>query len=407
LCAINIHSMGEFLQIVFYGGAFQGLLLSVFLFSIRTNKISNRLLGILTMCWGIVLLAFALQEKGLYEKYPHMVFVFDQLIFLFFPLLYLQVKYLLTSHTSFQPKDLFHFTPFLVSIGLFLNIFFMPTQEKIELFENRTPYLQTIEIILNEVISLQGIVYSILAILLIKKYQAKIKDYVSSAQKNNIKILYVGISLNLLSWSMGIADVHLRYFNIELGIDLFAVTYLILVLVIYAISYAALKSAEIFKLDLQTEFIGAKAIKKIVQRSADDNIASEGKYVAEESTESLEEANRELTRLNDKLLAYIEQEKPYLNPELSLPGLASSIDISRNQLSNVINQIHQKNFYEFVNQYRIDEVKKLMIDPSNKHLKLMSLAYDAGFNSKATFNRIFKQMTNLTPSQYISDQNSN
>ena len=62
------------------------------------------------------------------------------------------------------------------------------------------------------------------------------------------------------------------------------------------------------------------------------------------------------------------------------------------------------NFYEFINQYRIDEVKRLMDDPANKHLKLISLAYDAGFNSKASFNRIFKQMTEMTPSQYYSLQ---
>ena len=97
----------------------------------------------------------------------------------------------------------------------------------------------------------------------------------------------------------------------------------------------------------------------------------------------------------------MEENKPFLNPELSLPELAESLEVSRNQLSTVINKIHEKNFYEFVNQYRVNEVKRLMTDPANKHLKLISLAYDAGFNSKASFNRIFKQMTNMTPSQFF------
>ena len=99
----------------------------------------------------------------------------------------------------------------------------------------------------------------------------------------------------------------------------------------------------------------------------------------------------------------MENEKPYLNPELSLSELANSLNISRNQLSGIINQLHKINFYEFINQYRIKEVKQLMEDPSNKHLKLISLAYDAGFNSKSSFNRIFKQITNMTPSKFISD----
>ncbi|NPD45591.1 AraC family transcriptional regulator [Lentimicrobium sp. S6] len=76
-------------------------------------------------------------------------------------------------------------------------------------------------------------------------------------------------------------------------------------------------------------------------------------------------------------------------------------------MSNIINQKHQKNFYEFVNQFRVEEVKKMMIDPQNKHLKLISLAYDAGFNSKASFNRIFKQTTSMTPSQFIIDHQTN
>jgi len=89
---------------------------------------------------------------------------------------------------------------------------------------------------------------------------------------------------------------------------------------------------------------------------------------------------------------------------LSLQELADNLEVKRHQLSSIINQKHNKNFYEFINQYRIEEVKAMMTNPKNKHLKLISLAYDAGFNSKASFNRIFKQMTNMTPSQFISTQ---
>jgi len=245
-----------------------------------------------------------------------------------------------------------------------------------------------------------------LAILLIKKYQAKIKDFVSSTQRSIIKILYIGISLNLLSWTMGIVDVHLRYLNIELGIDLFAITYLILVLVIYAISYAALKSPEVFKLDLSSDKIHSvdfrilvKGTKEHGQENPDD---SANKSTAQQS--QLPDSG--LEKLNLQLVHFMEKEKPFLNPELSLPSLAQDLDMPRNQLSMVINQMHQKNFYEFVNQYRVDEVKRLMSDASNKHLKLMSLAYDAGFNSKATFNRIFKQLADMTPSEFFTRQNT-
>ena len=98
----------------------------------------------------------------------------------------------------------------------------------------------------------------------------------------------------------------------------------------------------------------------------------------------------------------MEKEKPYVNFDLSLQGLADKLHLSRHQLSNLINQQHHKNFYEFVNFYRVEEVKYLMRQPKNQHLKLISLAYDAGFNSKSSFNRIFKQLTEMTPSQYFA-----
>lgn len=393
--------MNEILEIIMYVGSIQGLLLSVFLFSIRTNKISNRLLALLTLSWGIVLLTFALKEKGLYEKFPHLLMSIDQLLFLFFPLLYLQVKYLLARHTKFQLKDLLHFLPFFISIIFNIDFFIKSGEEKINFIQNSTRYFNILEIVSNEVIASQGIIYSIMAINLIRSYQKKIKEYESTVDKSIIKVLYIGISLNLFSWSIGITGIHLEYLNIETGIDFFVYTYIVLVLVIYVISYAAVKSPEVFKLDIHTLRKDSLKIKNLTLKTSESKqyLASENE-ISKPDDQSIE--NPLLITINEQLIQYMEKEKPYLNPELSLPELANSLDISRNQLSGIINQFHKKNFYEFVNQYRIEEVKHLMGDPSNKHFKLISLAYDAGFNSKASFYRIFKQLTGMTPSEYIS-----
>ncbi|MEZ5082117.1 MAG: AraC family transcriptional regulator [Bacteroidales bacterium] len=395
--------MNETIRIILYLGAVQGLLLSVFLFSIRTNKISNRLLALLTLCWGIVLLTFALIQKGLYQKYPHFIMSVDQLIFLFFPLLYLQVKYLLESHTKFHRLDLFHFLPFLLSISFNLDFFLLPGEEKLFLTDNPTKYFNIIEIVSNEIIALQGIIYSILSIRLIRTYQKKIKDYQSTLDKSIIKVLYVGISLNLFSWVIGTVGLNLEYLNVDIGFNYFVYTYLILVLVIYIISYAAVKSPEIFKLDIDTIRDHSLDLKTLIIKPRDS------KYAEKESNKELDVVHEliedpAIIELNDRLVLYMENNKPFLNPELSLPELANLLEMSRNQLSGLINQFHKKNFYEFVNQYRIEEVKKLMQDPSNKHLKLISLAYDAGFNSKASFYRIFKQLAGMTPSEYIAKQ---
>ena len=105
-------------------------------------------------------------------------------------------------------------------------------------------------------------------------------------------------------------------------------------------------------------------------------------------------------QLIDKLVGYMSDKKPYLNPELSLSTLAIDLKIPRGQLSQLINDGIGENFYDFINKYRVDEVKKLMSDPEMAHFNLLGLAFEAGFKSKSTFNLIFKRFTGLTPTEY-------
>ena len=102
-----------------------------------------------------------------------------------------------------------------------------------------------------------------------------------------------------------------------------------------------------------------------------------------------------------KLLRFVEEEKPFLNPALSLRLLAEQIEIHPNQLSWLLNQRLGKNFNEFVNHYRIALFKKLAVDPSNAHISIIGLAYESGFNSKTVFNTYFKKETGMTPRAFM------
>lgn len=90
----------------------------------------------------------------------------------------------------------------------------------------------------------------------------------------------------------------------------------------------------------------------------------------------------------------------YRNPELTLTDLANQLGTNPSLLSKIINRSFGKNFNDYVNQYRVLEVKENLANPANAHLTIMSLAYDAGFNSKATFNRAFKKFTGDSPKTY-------
>lgn len=399
--------MNQFIQTILYLGAIQGFLLSIFLFSIKANIISNRLLGLLTLIWAIIIAAFALQVEGMYVRFPHLLKVFDQLLFFIFPLLYLQVKYLVSNYKRFNPKDLIHYTPWLIIILLNSDFYLSSGEEKFFLLNNSSLYYKILDIVSSEIVAIQGVIYSILALRLLSNYEQKIKYYQSNIDKMILKVQYLGISLSLFAWIIGIVGIHLEFFNIDIKLDLFIFVYLTLVLIIYVISYSAIKSPEIYKLDESQLYVGFSSShhKTIIGKGKPIGVDVVSEIHDEKIIEELEDPIIE--EINTKLLNYIEKEKPYLNPELSLQELADDLHVKRYQLSNIINQKHHKNFFEFVNQYRVEEVKIRMTDPKNKHLKLISLAYDAGFNSKASFNRIFKQITNMTPSQFIMNkQNS-
>jgi len=109
----------------------------------------------------------------------------------------------------------------------------------------------------------------------------------------------------------------------------------------------------------------------------------------------------EIAIIDSQLNAYFFEEKPYLDANLSLTGLAKSLNISANNLSQVINSQKKKNFFDFVNTYRIEAIIEKLKNSENKKYTLLSLAYEVGFNSKSTFNASFKKLMGKTPSDYL------
>lgn len=105
-----------------------------------------------------------------------------------------------------------------------------------------------------------------------------------------------------------------------------------------------------------------------------------------------------------RVRAYMETHRPYLVPSLTLAQLASRMHIAQAELSRVINAEAGQNFNDFTNQYRVEAVKQALADPARQHLSLLGIALDCGFNSKATFNRVFRQFTGQAPGEYRKAQ---
>jgi AraC-like DNA-binding protein len=94
------------------------------------------------------------------------------------------------------------------------------------------------------------------------------------------------------------------------------------------------------------------------------------------------------------------REKPYMNKDLTLFILADTLQIQPNHLSQIINMFEEKNFFDFINSYRVEEVKTYIQQKPESHLNLLGIAFECGFNSKSSFNRAFKKFTGQTPSEF-------
>jgi len=108
----------------------------------------------------------------------------------------------------------------------------------------------------------------------------------------------------------------------------------------------------------------------------------------------------EKEKIKENLLKLIEKEKPYLDGELTISILAGHLKVSRHILTEILNNELGKNFYQFINEYRIEQAKKTLTDKSFSHLAIESIGFDCGFNSKSTFFTVFKSFTGLTPMQF-------
>ena len=111
-------------------------------------------------------------------------------------------------------------------------------------------------------------------------------------------------------------------------------------------------------------------------------------------------SDHKLDEIVSRIISAMKKERLYLETELNLQNLSDKLNLPSYQVSQAINEKLKKNFYDLVNGYRVEEAKRLLADPQNKNYTILSVGFEAGFNSKTTFNTVFKKFTGLTPTDF-------
>lgn len=146
---------------------------------------------------------------------------------------------------------------------------------------------------------------------------------------------------------------------------------------------------------------GHETFREIVRKiSPQNSILTTTSTKSNSSKLTPEEANQ----YAGKLYALMETEKMYLDPKLGLKDLAKSVGLHPNKLSWLLNETINKNFYEFVNNYRLKDFQEKAVNENNKHLSILGLALESGFNSKSVFNDFFKKVVGQTPKDWLKQQ---
>ena len=233
-------------------------------------------------------------------------------------------------------------------------------------------------------------IYVIISLFLVKAHQQKIKNnfsYIEKISLNQAKqILYFFLLVLLIAMVSFILGYELSYsFSISNNI-----IGLFIGVIIYALAYTTWNKKNI-------QYISTSKV------PSEDEIQSENFSLGINKTKgrSVFVLNDEqLDEFSNRLEKAIEDEKVFTENELSLSELSKKINIQPYQLSELISRVYGESFFDFVNRYRIEEIKLRLGDPASDSYSLLGIAMDCGFNSKSSFNTAFKKFTGLTPSEY-------
>ena len=395
----------DWVQLAELAGAVQGFLLAAVLAAHRTNRTANRLLAALMVAFSVSLFSEVYYSAGLVRVQPHFFGISYPLPWAFGPLVYLYAVAASDRGWRFGVRGALHFAPAVVVVILTLHFYLLSGPEKIALFDRMTAGdTPSLLLVLDPFKYVSGLAYSAATVSYLRAHRRRVEDSYSNTERVNLRWLQslagAAAAIWLLATLTGVAGLLPPPIE-RYGSNLVS---LAVALVIYAIGYKGLRQPEIFRYDRSETADRAVTSASAESTPGEPSAAAASSLAPPDRTDARYERSGlgefEARQLEAALLTLMAREHAYRDPELTLPALAERLKSTPHKLSEVLNRDLSQTFYDFVNGYRVDEVRRRLADPDTKHLNILALGLDAGFASKSTFNQAFKKLTGQTPSSY-------
>lgn len=373
--------------------AYQCILFALLLLTIKRDKyICNIFLAFFLLQQAAIpldiLISFGAEFRHIaLEWSPNLFYVFGFGYWLEGPLLLWYTRSLIYKDYKLRLKDSIYLIPFIIYAGYQLIFYYsLDATDKVTIQEQYdlvvAPQIMNYVTLFRE---LFRVALGVMCLIEIKRYSQHIRTNFSDIDKIDLtwlKILVIGF-LAIRFWAV-----------------------LVAAMIILSISFGITTNFEI--MGLAGNYITFLLVSILIFFGLGHSSVFEGLDLPPpqqpEATKGDQEPEGQKDKIKpemiEKLAHYMEQEKPYLTPALTLEKLAGQLRLQPRLLSNIINRHFDCNFFEFINSYRVEEAKRMLADKQYSDKTMLDIMLDVGFNSKATFNTLFKKKSGMTPSEY-------
>lgn len=379
----------QLIQIVYSAASIQGLFLSFLLVRTKINQPANRILAILLTILSFHLILVGFDNRDFFMAFPHLSRVSWIIGSLYWPIQFLFVQRITQTQPDKPWKNFWLFIPFFILLIIMLPYYTMSAEEKRALLSNFEAASQGDFGWINQLVSVLHILFQSFLLIYYLRFEKKLFEEYSEIESIRIQWLKHFLLLILAATVLAVFSFFARTWQVPVLSQLYSFHFIGIVLLFYWLSYKALTQPVLFGI-----------VKEVISSQSSETISVEGGEKYKKSSLEAED----LTSIFNKVKFVLEDQRLYLKNDLTLTQLSSAANIPRHQLSQAINSCYSGNFFDLINDYRVETFKQFASLPDKKHLSLLGIAQEAGFNSKASFYSVFKKKTGMTPSEFLENQ---